>query len=240
MEQDESRSISRNTGNFRPAHGWGDTRRRAGITAVIPAKNEAGRVVKVVHETLTYVDSVLVVDDGSTDRTGEEASAAGAKVVANLFSKGYIGALRTGFHEAEGEILVTLDADGEHDPQDIPSLIEPIMDDKADLVLGCRKNPADIRSSERLLSWLARRRVPHVIDTGTGFRAIRSKLAQKLELKGHCTCGVFVLEAASRGARITEVQIKTRRPVTQKRRQIMWRHFPQAFYVLHWLLKKGS
>jgi len=202
---------------------------------VIPAKNEAGRVVKVVHETLTYVDSVLVVDDGSTDRTGEEASAAGAKVVANLFSKGYIGALRTGFHEAEGEILVTLDADGEHDPADIPKLVAPIVAGQADLVLGRRTTAP--RPSERAINWLARRRVPHILDTGTGFRALRAELAHKLTLVGRCTCGIFVLEAVHHGARIAEVSVHEHLPIASKPRRIMWAHLPQLGYVVRQLLR---
>jgi len=208
--------------------------RFAKLSAVIPAYNEEGRVGHVVRATLHYVDEVIVVDDGSGDRTSEEAAEAGAKVVANRFQKGYIGAIKTGFREATGEIVITLDADGEHDPGDIPKLVEPISAGQADLVFGRR--PHVPRPSERLLNWLARRRVPHVRDTGTGFRALRTDLAQGLQLRGRCTCGIFVLEAVARGAKVAEVPVRESSPLLRKRRRIMWEHFPQTFHVLRWLL----
>lgn len=205
------------------------------VSAVIPAYNEGGRVGQVVREALRYVDEVIVVDDGSSDRTWEEAAAAGARVVANELSKGYIGAIRTGFKKARGEIVVTLDADGEHDPADIPKLVEPITSGQADLVLGRRGYVP--RPSERFLNWLARRRVPQVRDTGTGFRALRTDLARNLQLRGRCTCGIFVLEAVARGAKVAEVSVRERPPVSPKRRRVMWEHIPQTLYVLRWLLK---
>ena len=205
------------------------------VVVVIPAYNEEGRVGRVVRETLSYVDEVIVVDDGSTDRTREEAARAGAKVVANRFQKGYIGAIKTGFREATGEIVITLDADGEHDPADIPKLVEPITSGQADLVLGRRGYVP--RPSERFLNWLARRRVPQVRDTGTGFRALRTDLARNLQLRGRCTCGIFVLEAVARGAKVAEVSVRERPPVSPKRRRVMWEHIPQTLYVLRWLLK---
>lgn len=207
----------------------------AKVSVVIPAYNEEGRVGRVVRETLSYVDEVIVVDDGSTDCTREDAEQAGAKVVANRFQKGYIGAIKTGFREAAGEIVITLDADGEHDPADIPKLVEPITSGQADLVLGRR--PHVPRPSERFLNWLARRRVPHVRDTGTGFRALRTDLARSLQLRGRCTCGIFVLEAVARGARVAEVSVREQPPISPKRRRVMWEHIPQTLYVLRWLLK---
>lgn len=207
----------------------------AKVSVVIPAYNEEGRVGRVVRETLSYVDEVIVVDDGSTDCTREDAEQAGAKVVANRFQKGYIGAIKTGFREAAGEIVITLDADGEHDPADIPKLVEPITSGQADLVLGRR--PHVPRPSERFLNWLARRRVPHVRDTGTGFRALRTDLARSLQLRGRCTCGIFVLEAVARGARVAEVSVREQPPISPKRRRVMWEHIPQTLYVLRWLRK---
>jgi|Deesub1362A_J573_1020465.scaffolds.fasta_scaffold04499_2 glycosyltransferase involved in cell wall biosynthesis len=205
------------------------------LSAIIPAYNEAGRVGRVVRQTRRYVDEVLVVDDGSRDATREEAHKAGAEVVANRFQKGYIGAIKTGFQEATGEILITLDADGEHDPADIPKLVEPIIAGEADLVLGGR--PSIPRPSERFLGWLARMRVRGVRDVGTGFRALRRDLARKLELRGRCTCGTFVLEAALLGARVREVPVRGRPPLIPKRRRILWEHGPQAVYVLRLLLR---
>ncbi len=175
-----------------------------------------------------------MIDDGSTDETREEAKRAGAKVISNQDKKGYIGAIKTGSREARGQIIVTLDGDGEHDPGEIPKLIEPILRGEADLVLGLREEIA--RPSEQFLNWLTNFRVK-VTDSGTGFRALKRELALQLELKGRCTCGVFVLEAAALGARIAEVPISTN-PI-DKERKPAWYHLRQLFYVLRWLLKNA-
>lgn len=207
------------------------------VTVVIPAYNEEERIGRVVKEAMKYAAEVLVVDDGSVDGTAQAGEESGARVIINTDRDGYIGAIKTGFRNAHGEIIVTLDGDGEHDPREIPKLIEPILQGEADLVLGRREETAFIRPSERFLNWLTNFRVK-VKDSGTGFRALRRELALELELKGRCTCGVFVLEAAYHGARITEVPISLN-PVT-KGRKIAWYHFWQLFYVLWWLLKPTS
>lgn len=204
------------------------------ITAIIPAYNEADRIATVIRETLPHVDEVLVIDDDSPDETRTVAEEAGARVASNQFDKGYIGGLKTGFGEAQGEIVVTLDADGEHDPSDIPKLFTPIWDDEADLALGQRETIA--RPSERLINWLTNFRV-RVRDSGTGYRALRTNLARQLDLKGRCTCGTFVLEAVQRGARLAEVPISLRS--TEKPRKWAWTHWGQVFFVLRCLLKTG-
>lgn len=174
------------------------------ITAIIPAYNEEARIGKVVREAKRFVDEVLVIDDSSTDRTAYIAERAGAKVIANADRKGYIGALKTGFKNAGGETFINLDGDGKHDPQEIPKLIQPIVERRADLVLGqLKKIP---RPSERFLNWLTNFRVK-ITGSGTGFRALKRDLALRLNLKAKCICGVFVLEAAYLGARIIEVPI---------------------------------
>lgn len=89
-----------------------------------------------------------MVDDGSTDGTREVVENLGARVIENQCGKGYVGAIRTGFREVNGDIVVTLDADGEHDPYDIPRLIFPILEMRANLVLEKdRKYPGYPRGS---------------------------------------------------------------------------------------------
>jgi glycosyltransferase involved in cell wall biosynthesis len=204
------------------------------LTIIIPAYNEAPRIARTVNSALPYAQEVIVVDDGSSDRTAVAAERAGARVVRQA-KAGYIAAIKRGFREASGQIVVTMDGDGEHRARDIPRLVAPIVAGEADLVLGRR--PQIARPSERVLNWLARRRVRSATDTGTGFRALRRELALKLALTGRCTCGVLALEAAARGARITEVPIGLEG--VEKRRRIAWPHLAQMWYVVPWLIRPG-
>jgi glycosyltransferase involved in cell wall biosynthesis len=206
---------------------------RQTISAVIPAYNEEETVREVVARTLCHVDEAIVVDDGSTDDTAMEARNSGAVVVRNEANKGVLESLKMGFRSAGGEILVTLDADGQHNPDEIPGLLEPILDDRADLVLGARAELPHF--SERVIARLTRLKVD-VSDASTGFRAIRRKIVDGMELHGACTCGTFVLEAYSLGARIAEVPITVGERKGGKRR-IKTRHFKQIFYVLYDLLR---
>ncbi|MEF8776758.1 MAG: glycosyltransferase family 2 protein [Haloarculaceae archaeon] len=200
------------------------------VTVVVPAYNEADRIGRTVGD-LVREYSVLVVDDGSTDRTAAEARTAGGRVIRNARNEGYITALKHGFREAESDLLVTFDADGEHRMSDVEKLLEPIRDEGLDLVLGARSTIP--RPSERVLNSLTQLKVP-VQDSGTGLRALRRSLAVDLDLDTACTCGTLVLEAAAKGARIGEVPIETRS--IQKPRGIAWQHGAQLYHVLRYLL----
>lgn len=199
--------------------------------ALIPAHNEADRIGEVVREVSGFVDHVVVVDDGSEDRTGEEAREAGAEVLTHDENRGYLQALRTGFQNVESDVIVTLDADGEMDPGYIPDLIRPVAEGNVDLVLGRRKSVP--RISERFLSLLAGLSTD-VSDTGSGYRALRTDLARKMDLKGVCPCGTFVLEAEKLGSETIEVPVETRR--VEGSRKIAWRHFVQFWHVLKALI----
>lgn len=196
------------------------------ISAVIPAFNEGKRIKKVLQEIDEYVDEVIVVDDCSTDDTAKIAEDY-AVILRNDMNLGYVESIKKGFKNASGDIIITLDADGEHDPSYIPDMVKPITEGRADLVFGKRdKIP---RSSERFLSWIARIKVD-VIDTGSGYRALKKELAERLELNGYCTCGIFALEAHRKGADITEVKAPTRD--INKPKNIAWTHVLQFFKVL--------
>ena len=204
------------------------------ISITVPAHNEAQRIGKVVKLAAQHADEVLVIDDGSTDDTADAAKEAGAQVIIQKHN-GYIAAIKRGFYESRNNIVVTMDADGEHRAEDIPQLVAPILAGDADLVIGSRSSID--RTSERFINWLTNLRV-NVKDCGSGFRAIRRDSALKLELHGKCTCGILVLEAASRGLRITEVPINLN--VIPKKRRILWIHFMQVFYVIRWLIIKSA
>ena len=196
------------------------------ISAVIPAYNEGERIEKVLIETRNFVDEIIVIDDCSTDDTAKKAENY-ADVLQNEGNVGYLESIKKGFEHASGDILVTLDADGEHAPKYIPDMVEPIKLRKADLVFGRRESIP--RPSERFLSKIAELKVK-TVDTGTGYRALRKELAEKLELNGYCTCGIFALEAYRKGADITEVKAPTRK--IKKSKGVAWIHFFQFFKVI--------
>lgn len=202
------------------------------VTVVIPAYNEATRIGSVIDTVLDlYEYDVLVVDDCSTDNTATIAAEHGANVTTNDRNRGYLGTLLRGLNAAEGDILVTMDADGEHRPADIENLVAPIANGQKDLMFGKREGYP--RPSERVFSWLVRLRVD-VTDSGSGFRALRQELAEQLTLPGECTCGTLVLEAHELGARIGEVP--TPAGDTDKPRRTGWWHWKHFPYVLKWLL----
>lgn len=127
------------------------------IVAALPAYNEEVKIGSVVLKTLKHVDKVIVVDDASSDATGEIARLAGAFVIRHEKNEGYGGALKTCFEEArklDANAMVILDADGQHDPRDIPVILEPIISSKADIVIGSmfiRKNQNKIPKYRKAL-----------------------------------------------------------------------------------------
>ncbi len=111
------------------------------VIAIIPAYNESQKIVDIINSTLKYVTSVIVVDDGSNDETSQLASTTGAKVIRNNRNIGKGNAIKRGLFESlkyNPDIIVTIDADGQHDPKDIPKLLKPIKDGMADIVIGSR------------------------------------------------------------------------------------------------------
>jgi len=109
------------------------------VTVVIPAYNEQISVGSVALQASKFVDRVIVVDDGSTDNTAEIVELAGVELIKHEKNMGKGVALKTGFEAAKNsDIIVTLDADGQHRISDIPKLIKPIKEGRADIVNGSR------------------------------------------------------------------------------------------------------
>ncbi|MFC7140573.1 glycosyltransferase family 2 protein [Halosimplex aquaticum] len=173
------------------------TAKLSGETVVgIPAYNEAQSIADVVYEARRHADSVLVVDDGSSDETPELAREAGAVVIEHERNQGYGQALKTLFSEAADRnigVLVIIDADGQHDPADIPRLARKMEADEADLVIGSRfAGDGDTNAPvyRRFGLWVVNtltnlsmgvvRSRSRVEDTQSGFRAYDSKLLESL------------------------------------------------------------
>jgi glycosyltransferase involved in cell wall biosynthesis len=198
------------------------------VSIVIPAYSEEKTIGTIVQRSLPYAGEVLVVNDGSTDDTVAKANEAGARVIELPENRGVLVATQVGLVEASGDIVVTIDADGQHDPAEIPTLIAPILSGDADLVMGVR--PSFPYLSEKILTWLTSLRAP-VGDAATGFRAVRKEIAKKMVLHGRCMCGTFVLEGVKHGARVSSVPISIKEREYGERR-IQSEHFAQFFIVL--------
>ncbi|EZH81609.1 glycosyl transferase [Ectopseudomonas composti] len=150
------------------------------LSIVLPAKNEAlaiGVTVAGIRQHYPHAE-VIVVNDGSTDSTATVAETAGARVVHHPYSKGNGAAIKTGARAASGEIIVFMDADGQHDPTDIPRLLE-FIEQGHDMVVGARQKGSQASVGRglanglynRLASWMTGHRVA---DLTSGFRAVRA------------------------------------------------------------------
>jgi glycosyltransferase involved in cell wall biosynthesis len=201
---------------------------RPSVSVVIPAYNEAMSIGNVIADCKAFCDEIIVVDDGSTDDTVEIARKNGAVVIENERNLGVAKATQKGLEAANCDIIVTMDADGQHDPSDIPKLIRPLTEGRGEVALGVRDEIP--HRSERIINALTNLCVK-CSDAGTGFRAMKVDLAKKMKLHGKCLCGTFALEAHKRGAKITEIPIQTK-PRSHGKRKIQTRHIRQFFYVL--------
>lgn len=150
------------------------------ISIILPAKNEAGSISTTIKGIVQVVPTaeVIVVDDGSTDHTAHLAQSAGAKVINHPYSKGNGAAIKTGARAATGDVIVFMDADGQHDPQDITRLLEKI-NQGYDLVVGARQKGSQASIgrgiANKLYNNLATYMTEHKVeDLTSGFRAVRT------------------------------------------------------------------
>ncbi|MCR4394619.1 MAG: glycosyltransferase family 2 protein, partial [Dehalococcoidales bacterium] len=125
------------------------------IIAAIPCYNTQKYIADVVSRTLKYVDEVIVVDDGSDDMTALEASAAGASVIRHNVNQGKGAAMKTAANYAESDIIVFLDGDGQHNPDEIPELVSPLLQGRADFVIGSRYLSGSMKLSAPFLRKIA-------------------------------------------------------------------------------------
>ncbi|HIH97015.1 MAG TPA: glycosyltransferase family 2 protein [Thermoplasmata archaeon] len=188
--------------------------------AIIPAFNEEKSIAIIVQETKKYVDQVLVVDDHSTDNTGKVAKLHGATVIYHSRNKGVGAAMKTGIAYAKKlkpNIVITIDADGQHRPKDIPRLTQPIIAGEADFVLGSRfldgqsMNMSQIKKVGNMLITFITSLLAGVklTDTQTGFRAFNRKVLLSLDLVSDFTyTQEMILVICYRGFRCAEVPVQ--------------------------------
>jgi glycosyltransferase involved in cell wall biosynthesis len=192
-----------------------------GVSVVIPALNEAESIAAVVREMpWALIRECIVVDNGSTDATAAEASAAGARVVA-ASQRGYGRACAAGAAAAEGDILVFMDGDGSDVPAEMDQLLQPIVAGECDFVIGSRmrgtREPGSLQISQIFAGWMAGillsalYRVKYT-DMGP-FRAITRQALERLHMREE-TYGwnlEMQMRAAQCGLRIREIPVSYRK-----------------------------
>ena len=191
------------------------------VVAAIPAYNEEKTIAKVVLLAQKYVDKVVVCDDGSTDMTSEIAERLGADVIRHERNLGYGTAIQSLFRRARelnADVMVTLDADGQHDPGDIPVLMRPVLEEGVDVVVGSRflrgegavEVPGYRRAGIKAITRLTDAASKYgVSDAQSGFRAYGRKAIEGLRLfEGGMGVSVEILLGARElGLRVVEVPV---------------------------------
>ena len=188
------------------------------IAVIIPALNETGNIhqlVEALQATLSV--EVIVVDNGSTDDTAQEAALAGARVISEP-RRGYGYACAAGAAAArDADIMAFIDGDGSFSPAELPLVLKPLLEDQADLVLGSRElgriAPGAMPFHQRFGNWIASRLMNMIYDlsiTDLGpYRAIRGKLLIQLNMK-EMTYGwptEMIVKAARQGSKIAEIPV---------------------------------
>ena len=193
---------------------------KTAVCVLIPAYNEAEQIGEVVEQSKEFVDRVLVVDDGSSDKTAALAEKAGAEVIRHPQNRGKGAALRTGFEKLLGSdcgSVIVLDADGQHQPSEIKTFIQAAEETGADIIIGDRM--ADSAAMPRiryytnrvmssLLSGVCRQKVP---DSQCGYRLIGRNVLETIKFKtsNYDTESEMLIEASRHGFRLGSVPIKT-------------------------------
>lgn len=189
--------------------------------AIIPAYNEEIAIGSVILRTLQYLDNVLIIDDGSLDATNKIAKLAGAEVITHTENLGKGVALKSGFQAiGEYDIVVTIDGDGQHNPDEIPKLIKPIIEDNVDFVNGSRylngpeeNTPSYRRVGQKVLDVATNISAGvDVTDSQSGFRAFTPQAIETFKFKdtGFGIESEMLADAASKNLKIVEVPITVR------------------------------
>lgn len=194
------------------------------ITAVIPAFNEEETISDVLRGIKPYVDEVILVDDGSTDKTAEIAQQENVTVLSNGKNRGYGQSIDHGFRLAVkngATILLTFDGDGQHNPEDIPKIVEPILKGESDIVVGAR--PCYPRITEHLFAIIAKKKA-NIKDPLCGLKAYHVNVYKDIGcFDRNSSIGVqFIFSAKKKGYRIIqrEVSINKRKDISRFGRSV--------------------
>jgi len=191
------------------------------IIVGIPAFNEEKNIASIITKLMDITDTIIVCNDGSSDLTSEIAKKMGAVVINHEKNLGYGGAIRSIFFKAkemDGDILVTFDADGQHRIEDIQRVTEPIINQKADLVLGSRfldesekEVPQYRKVGIKVITKLTNASIKkQLTDSQSGFRAYSKNVINELNPSelGMGISTEILIKASSKNFKIVEVPIK--------------------------------
>jgi dolichol-phosphate mannosyltransferase len=206
------------------------------VTVVIPTRDEEGMIAEMVESVRPYADEILVVDGHSKDRTREIAEAHHARVILD-HGRGKGEAMRYALTQAAGEIVVFIDADGSHDPKDIPAMVAPIKAGDADMVVGSRgRGGSDelhgtleqfIRyiGSQIIMLIINYRFGAHLTDSQNGFRAIRRDVGNKLGMTSNHTTieQEMMMKALKQGYRVAEIPSHEYERKWGKSKVVVWK-----------------
>jgi len=189
------------------------------VSLIIPAYNEANHLPHLLSSIPSIVNEVIVVDDGSTDETPSIVKANGVILVQHLTNRGKGVAMVSGVRKATGDIIVFMDADLQHYPEDIERIAIPVLEESADLSIGVRTlgsrrmMPIQRRFTNFLGNLLVFLRIQKWIsDTQSGFRAVRKEYLDKMEFKSkrYEIEIEMLIWARKLGMRIQEVPIEVK------------------------------
>ena len=215
------------------------------VSAVIAAKQEAPSLGDVIERTRRYASTIICVVGTSTDGTADVASAQGAVVLADG-GRGKGEALRRAIPHVQTPVTVFLDADGSHDPEDIPLLVGPILADQADHVSASRLRGGSselhggfdeffrLAGSSFITACINRRFGCRLSDSQNGFRAIRTSVLAQLDLRENLTTieQEMIIKTLRRGFRMTEVPSHEHRRRHGTSHIRVWRSAPRYGYAL--------
>ncbi len=185
----------------------------------IPAFNEEKTIGEIVEKSLQYADKVIVCNDGSTDKTGQKAKEKGAVIINHKKNLGYGAAIITLFEEARkqnAEIMITLDGDGQHNPEQIPTLVSALTENNVDVVIGSRfldkntNSPGYRKTGIKIITSASNFETNFkVSDSQSGFRAYSKNAIDAIHPteEGMAVSTEILLKASNKGLSVAEVPI---------------------------------
>lgn len=222
---------------------------RDGVTVVVAAKNEAPAIGAVLDGCRRYARHLIVVDGHSTDGTAAVAASHGARVLLDG-GRGKGDALRTAIAAVPTEITVFIDADGSHDPDDIPRLVAPLIEGRADHVSGSRLMGGSselhggfdelcrLAGSSFITACINWRLGVRLSESQNGFRAIRTTVLRQLDLREDGTTieQEMIIKTIRRGFRMAEVAAHEYPRAHGRSHIVLWRAAPRYVFTLVWYL----